>query len=106
MDYFVDSHDAGLMDLMGRAHVEMAPEWWLMGDFHYFTAAQDYMSDLDGEMTSDVGMEFDFTVKTKSLPGAGMMAGASFFLPKDAFAGTEDAETGTWYYFQFMVDFD
>lgn len=117
MDYFAGSpYDItptyGLLDLMGRASMEIAPKWWLMGDFHYFQTAEEYEDPLDTdstdgvEMTSDVGMEIDLTLKTKSIDGVGMMAGASYFMPKDAFAAMKDPETGMWYYVQFTVDFE
>lgn len=106
MDYFVSSNTSGLVDLMGRAHVELFRDWWLMGDFHYFQTAEEYVNPLvTDETTSDVGMEIDLTLKTKSIAGAGMMAGASFFMPEDAFAGLEDPDTGMWFYYQFVVNF-
>jgi hypothetical protein len=109
MDYFVGSHEWGLMDLMARAHVEMAPNWWLMGDFHYFRTAAEYDATPMSEtatMTNDVGMEIDISLKTKSIADTKMMAGGSFFMPKDNWVGFDDSETGTWFYFQFLVDFD
>lgn len=116
MDYFVGQSDGdyedptvvtGLIDLMGRAHVELSPEWWLMGDFHYFMTAEEYANLLDpGETTTDVGIEVDITLKTKSIEGVHAMGGASFFMPQDAFAGMEDPQTGMWFYYQFMVNFD
>ena len=58
------------------------------------------------DVTSDVGVEVDITLKTKSIEGVHAMAGASFFMPQEAFAGIEDPETGLWFYYQLTVSFD
>ncbi len=85
-----------------------------MGDVHWFRTAEEYGDPLgdEGATTSDVGVEIDLTVKTSSIEGAHMMGGVSFFMPEDSFAETftpgsgDDPETGVWFYWQFMVDFD
>lgn len=114
MDYFLDSSPSGLVDLKGHAGVELAPKWWLSGDLHWFRTAAEYDDPLGGggARTTDVGTEIDLTLKTESIDGVGMLGGASFFMPKDAFADTfdpgsgGDPRTGLWFYYQFIVSFD
>ena len=106
MDYFVESNLAGLMDLMLRGQISPAPGWLLKGDFHLFTTAQNYIDPLDNTRTTkDVGMEIDITLITKTIKGVSMAGGASFFLPKDSWAGMRDPETGIWLYQMTTVNF-
>ncbi|MFZ5979552.1 MAG: alginate export family protein [Candidatus Zixiibacteriota bacterium] len=97
MDYFIQSDTAGLMDLMIRAKMAPAKDWVLNGDFHYFTRTADYV-DFNYDETKDVGMEIDLTLSTTSVAGVVIDAGASLFLPKEAFAGMEDPDPGFWFY--------
>jgi len=112
MDYFTGSNAPGLMDLVGRAKIELSRDWWLFGDVHYFRTAQDYRDPLDTnpddgiDTTNDVGVEVDLTLETKSVQGVRMTGGASLFVPKESFAGFEDPDPGLWFYYQFQVDFD
>ncbi len=104
MDYFVGSEPEGLIDLIARAQVEFAPNWWLAGDLHWFRKAQEYEG-LDGDMTTDAGTEIDFTLKTNSVEGVDMVGGASVFFPTEDFAFMEDPNTGMWFYYQLIVNF-
>jgi len=106
MDYFLGSNSAGLIDLMLRGKVSPAPGWLLKGDFHLFTTAQDYTDPLDNtRLTKDVGIEIDLTVVTTTVKGVSLAGGASFFLPKDSWAGSTDPETGIWLYQMTTVNF-
>jgi hypothetical protein len=110
MDYFLGSNTVGLIDLMGRGKTELATDWWLMGDFHWFRTAEEYgVGDCS---CSDVGAEIDLSVKTKSVKGVDLTGGASFFFPKENFGeyrfpGTGfDPNTGMWLYYMFTLNFD
>ncbi|UCC43598.1 MAG: alginate export family protein [Candidatus Zixiibacteriota bacterium] len=112
MDYFAGAEaskayaNAGLMDLMLRGRFDIAPGWTLKGDFHYFTAAADYRDPTDTTvLTTDIGMEFDFTMVTTSIAGVKWQAGISIFLPKDAFAGRVDPDPGLWLYDMVTINF-
>jgi hypothetical protein len=110
MDYFVNTGgtayaDAGLMDLMLRARIIPVPGWSIDADGHYFATAADYTSPIDDAKTTDVGYEFDLTVSTTKIEGLGILAGASIFSAKDAFAGVEDPDPGFWSFIQATVDF-
>jgi hypothetical protein len=105
MDYFLGSNDAGLMDLMLRGKVDPAPGWTVKGDLHYFMTAEDYTSPIDASATSDVGIEFDLVVSTTRVAGVNLDAGASVFLPKEAFAGMKDPDPGLWMWTMATVNF-
>ena len=105
MDYFLGSHDAGLMDLMLRGKVDPTPGWTVRGDLHYFTTAENYISPIDTSTTTDVGIEFDLTVSTSRVAGVNLDAGASIFLPKEAFAGMRDPDPGFWLWSMATVNF-
>jgi len=103
MDYFLGSHEYGLIDLMFRGKINPAPGWTIKGDFHHFTTAKEY--DISGTETSkDVGMEFDFTVITSKVPGVKLALGASIFMPTENWEGFEDPEKGFWAYTQAIVN--
>ncbi len=106
MDYFVSSNPGGLMDLMLRGSVDPAPGWTIKGDLHYFSTAQDYVSPIDTSLTKDVGIEFDLTVSTTRVAGVELLAGASIFLPQEAFAGMTDPDPGFWAYSMATLDFE
>ena len=113
MDYFVAStpykkmKSSGLIDIMGRAKLEIAPGWVLKGDFHYFKAAENYkyITPTDTTLTTDIGIEIDLTLITTSVKGVKFQSGASLFLPKDAFAGITSPEKGIWLYEQAVINF-
>lgn len=95
MDYFLGSNTAGLMDLMLRGSVVPADGWKLLGDFHFFQTAAEYV-DFDDNKTTDVGMELDLAASTSKVTGATVVLGTSVFLPTEAFAGMEDPDPGYW----------
>lgn len=108
MDYFVNTSgeayaNAGLLDIYLRHKCNFKPNWWMMLDWHYFKTAADYPG-LSG-LTSDVGMEFDLTIKTESVAGVGLVWGASYFIPQDDFVGFADNDSGFWSYLQATVGF-
>lgn len=99
MDYFAGSDPSGLIDLMFKVKMNPGQGWTINGDFHYFTTAQDYISDIDGTTKSkDVGTEFDFTVSTTRVAGVNLVGGVSVFLPKDNWLGTTEHDRGVWTY--------
>ena len=107
MDYFVPLDDHGLMDIVLRGKLQVAPRWTLKGDVHYFKTAEDYISKWDGTtVTSNLGSELDLSLTNKSLSGAAITGGLSFFLPDDHFgeAGKEQ-KTGMWAYFMTTLNF-
>lgn len=106
-DEFVSSPMHGLIDAMFRIKGSPAPDWWVGCDFHYFKAAQDYLSNSPIPVpTSNIGFEVDLTVKTKVISGATLSGGASFFVADEdyAFAGP-DRNTGMWLYTMTTVGF-
>ena len=110
MDYFIPPNIAGkayeyagLMDIYLKGKCDFTEGWSIGIDGHYFKTAEDYMGLTD--MTSDVGMEFDVTVKTTSIAGAGIVWGLSYFMVEDDFADLVDAEAGFWGYMQTTVGF-
>ncbi|MCP4569408.1 MAG: alginate export family protein [FCB group bacterium] len=107
MDYFVPSDANGLMDIMLRGKFSVAPRWIFKSDFHYFKAAENYISKSDSTIvTSDIGMELDMSLTNKALSGATVTGGLSFFLPDDHFAAAgKYQETGVWAYFMTTLNF-
>jgi len=131
MDYFLGSGSAGLIDMIFRGRFNPHPQWTFKGDFHYFKTAQDYSIPADNSgamaLTSDVGMEFDFSLSTSSVAGARLVGGVSIFLPQQNYVTrhfydlTDDADTPTvraiktlnrtnddptvWSYVQTIIDF-
>ncbi|MFQ6007346.1 MAG: alginate export family protein, partial [Candidatus Zixiibacteriota bacterium] len=105
MDYFVPSFTAGLVDLMFRGKVDPTEGWTVSGDLHYFMTAEDYLSPIDTSTTTDVGLEFDLTVTTTRVAGVKLDAGASIFLPQEAFAGVKDPDPGFWAWSMATVNF-
>lgn len=115
MDYFVNSPDHGLMDIMFRAKTDITKGWVIKGDLHFFSAAQKYSyipdptSPLVMATSKDVGMEIDITVKTSRIKGISMQWGLSYFSPKDDFATMREdiysKEAGLWLYEQATVNF-
>ncbi|MEE9442103.1 MAG: alginate export family protein [candidate division Zixibacteria bacterium] len=107
MDYFVPSPEHGLIDAMFRVKGSPAPDWWLGCDFHYFKAAQNYLSkSASPTLTSNIGFEVDLTVKTKVISGATLSGGMSLFIADEyyTFAGP-DRNTGMWLYTMTTIDF-
>jgi len=106
MDYFLASNSAGLMDLMFRGKISPIEGWTVKGDFHLFTTAEDYTSNVTGDnsKTKDIGMEFDFSVATGRILGATWVGGVSLFMPKKAYTGGNDNMT-MWAYSMFIVGF-
>jgi hypothetical protein len=110
MDYFVGppDHEAGLMDLMLRGSFDPTPGWTVKGDLHFFQTAEKYIDPMDTlglTTTSDVGIEFDLTVSTTRVAGINLEAGASLFLPKEAFAGMKDPDPGFWVWSMATLNF-
>ncbi len=101
MDYFIDSDDNGLMDLMARFRYSPFTDWLVNLDMHRFSAAQE----INAEGDKGLGLEFDLGVTTTSVKGVKMAYGASMFLPSEAYAGTDDKEAGFWAYSMFIADF-
>jgi hypothetical protein len=99
--------NAGLIDLMLRGKMDPIKGWTVKGDLHYFATAQDYIYEgsVDTTMTKDVGFEFDLTVITTRVAGINLTAGASIFLPKEAFAGLTDPDPTYWSYGMATVNF-
>jgi hypothetical protein len=104
MDYFVESRDEGLMDLILRGQTAPGPGWLIKGDLHYFRAAQDYLVEHTQETSSDIGVEIDLTVSTSRVAGIGLQGGFSVFFPSESFAGP-DADPGLWGYVMGTVNF-
>jgi hypothetical protein len=110
MDYFINKsgeayENAGLLDLMLRYQCNPVVDWSVNADFHYFKTAADYTSDFDGEETTDVGMEFDFSISTARVRGVTLVGGFSVFLPTESFAGTDDPDPGFWLYDMIILNF-
>jgi hypothetical protein len=115
MDYFCPGAvagkayaDAGLMDLMLRGKVDPVPGWTIKGDLHYFQSAEKYIDPMDTlglTATSDVGIEFDLTVSTTRVAGVNLVAGASVFLPEEAFADMKDPDPGFWVWSMATLNF-
>jgi hypothetical protein len=114
MDYFTASkltgkpyEKAGLIDLMLRGGLDVIRGWKAKCDIHYFMTAQEYsyIGETDPNYTRDVGFEFDLTVSTTRVAGVNLVAGASLFLPEDAFAGVPNPDPGFWSYWMATVDF-
>ncbi len=103
MDYFLGSGDTGLMDAIFRIKFDPAPKWTVKCDFHYFKTAQDYT--VDTVSTSDVGMEFDLTVKTGVVDGLGITCGGSVFLAEETWAGVVDPDPAYWLYSMLTANF-
>jgi hypothetical protein len=106
MDYFTDSPSHGLVDIMLRGKAVPARRWLAKADIHFFRAAEDYQSKSDDGMTDKIGMEFDLTVINKSISGANLAAGASFFLADENFSASGDErKTGIWTYLMTTINF-
>jgi hypothetical protein len=111
MDYFVSNPMHGLVDFMLRGKVEFLPGWYAMGDLHFFSAAEDYEYDAGENLTSsDIGTEFDFTLKTTRVKGVTLQWGASVFKIKDNYSLYLDDENdapqnGFWLYEQATINF-
>ncbi|MFH1699270.1 MAG: alginate export family protein [Candidatus Zixiibacteriota bacterium] len=107
MDEFVSSPEHGLIDAMFRVKGSPAPDWWLECDFHYFKAAQNYVSKSDDTtLTSNIGLEIDLTIKTKIISGAILSGGMSFFAADEHYAAAgANRSTGMWLYTMTTIDF-
>ncbi|MEZ5358723.1 MAG: alginate export family protein [Candidatus Zixiibacteriota bacterium] len=104
MDYFLGSPMTGLIDVMLRAKGNVAPNWILKGDFHYFKTAENYNSAVDGTLTSKVGFEGDITLVRKVANGSVVTGGLSVFSPEEDYAG-KDSKMGLWGYLMWTVNF-
>ena len=102
-----ETYYPGLIDIYFRAKINPSSKWLLKGDFHYFKTAENYTSLADDTtLTTNVGMEFDFTVVTKAISGAAISGGASFFLADDHFSESgANKSTGLWIYTMATVSF-
>ncbi|MCK4631671.1 MAG: alginate export family protein [candidate division Zixibacteria bacterium] len=112
MDYFLSSATsgnvpagAGLIDLMAKGSCRPWPDWAVALDIHYFRTDVKYTWDPDDNPRTnntvtgtDLGIELDLTVKTKSVPGFDLVWGVSYFLPEDRFAGIDNHAAGFWSY--------
>jgi len=107
MDYFKDSPEHGLMDIMLRGELEPARRWQALIDIHYFKAAEDYISKADREtLTRDIGVELDLTVIHRSVKGATFTGGFSAFSADEDYSWDgADREIGVWSYLMFTVNF-
>jgi len=107
MDYFIASHESGLIDLYGKVAVKPNDDWTIKLHGHYFQTAEDYtyMTESDTTMVSDVGMEFDLTVVTTVVEGIKIQGGASIFMVEDAWAEVANPENGTYGYLMGVVNF-
>lgn len=107
MDYFVASPNHGLIDLMLRGSGTIAPKWVVKGDFHYFKAAEEYVSLSDTTtLTTNIGIEVDLGVVHKASKGVTVIGGVSFFVADEHFVSAgDDRKTGLWSYLMTVVNF-
>ena len=105
MDYFIGSDPEGLMDLVVRFKANPTRGWTAKLDFHYFQTTADYINPIDSATTKDVGLEFDLGLTTSRVAGVKLAAGASLFLPSEAYVGMKDPDPTLWSYFQATADF-
>ncbi len=107
MDKFIPSESYGLVDIMLRGKFSPAKKWTAGADFHYFKAAEDYTSLADDStQTSDIGIELDFTVASKSIKGATVTGGFSVFFADEHYSPYgDDRKVGTWAYLMTTVNF-
>jgi len=112
MDYFVSNPTHGLVDFVLKGDVEFIPGWYAMGDLHFFSAAEDYIYDTGDTLrtSSEIGTEFDFTLKTTRIKGITLQWGASIFKIKDNYAiyiddENDGSQNGYWIYEQATINF-
>lgn len=111
MDYFLGSPMHGLIDIVFRAKGNIAPNWIVKGDFHYFKAAENYSftfnqgtPDETTGLSSKIGYEFDLTIVRKVTNGSVMTGGMSVLSPEDEYAGL-NSKMGIWGYLMWTVNF-
>ena len=107
MDYFSGSPTYGLMDLYFSGKIKPTPIIDVKTDFHYFHAAEYYISYYDHETkTKNLGYEIDITANFTGIEAATLTGGLSYFIPDDHFATDgPDKKNGFWAYLQGTVDF-
>ena len=103
MDYFIASNNNGLLDAYLRGGFKPLEGWTVRGDVHYFRTHKEYTS--LGNVTNDIGMEFDLTVSTTRIAGVKFDTGASIFLPTDEYTGRTDSDPGLWLYAMITANF-
>ncbi len=110
MDYFLGNTfdgiagNPGLRDIYLGASTEVTDGWKIGAKFHMFSAAQDYV-DFNGDLTSDVGSEFDIMISTSRVAGVKLDWVISSFSAKDSFVGTTDHDSGAWAYGTATIEF-
>jgi len=109
MDYFIGSGDYGLIDMYFRSSLVPMADWLIKLDAHYFTTAQEYLV-LPTVSSSDVGIEFDFSVSTVAVAGVNLSSGVSVFSPHvnyvETMGSVGDSDDFTyWIYNQAVVTF-